>query len=187
MSDFNEQTQIEQPQAPPTGQIPPPAYPYPPQPGVKVLHKSPLLATLLSSFPGLGQVYVGYYQTGFMFAAYMACSIAILNLGLRGPLTALVAISLAFFWIFNMIDANRRAFHYNRAMDGLGGEEVPEDFKLPGSGGSVLAGGILIVLGVLITLDLNSTLSMEWLEDWWPMLLVAGGVWLVVKGRRQAS
>lgn len=145
--------------------------------------KSPVLATMLSSFPGLGQIYVGYYQTGFLYALTIAGCIAILNMPGSGAFTAFVGIFLAFFWIFNMIDANRRAMFYNRSMVGQGEEELPDGFPA-GRKGSVPAGVILVALGVLFILDLNFGVSMEWIEDWWPLALVAFGGWLVYKGRR---
>ena len=149
-------------------------------------YKSPTLATLLSLLPGLGQVYVGYYQQGFQFVLVVACMIAVLNMQLPSGLEPLFGVFLPFFWIFNMIDANRRAHSYNQALDGLTGDELPDDFKLPGARGSVPAGVILIVVGVLAILDLNTGFSLEWLEDWWPLGLVAGGVWLILRARRQA-
>jgi TM2 domain-containing membrane protein YozV len=41
--------------------------------------KSPLFATFLSAMPGLGQVYVGYYQRGFINAVVVGTLIALLT------------------------------------------------------------------------------------------------------------
>ena len=169
-------------------QPPPPGHPYDPQVQTRdSRRKSPALATILSSFPGLGQVYVGYYQTGFMFALTIAVAIAVLNTKIGTGLRVLVAISLAFFWIFNMIDANRRAQHYNLVLAGLDGEEIPEGFKAAGGMGSMPVGLILVVVGVLIMLDLNFGVSLEWLENWWPLLLVGFGGWLMFKARQKGE
>ncbi len=149
--------------------------------------KSPVLATILSSMPGLGQVYVGYYQQGFLCVAVAAACITILNVSSMTAWEPFFGMFLAFFWIFNMIDANRRALHYNRVAAGLGGEEVPDGFSLPGTGGSVAGGVILVTLGMLLFLNLKFDVSMAWLEDWWPLFLVAGGVWLIIKARREQS
>ncbi|MBE0567831.1 MAG: hypothetical protein IH621_17890 [Krumholzibacteria bacterium] len=153
---------------------------------VNPARKSPALATWLSLMPGLGQIYVGYYQQGFIHLAVVATTITILSMGARGA-EPLFGLFLAFFWLYNMIDANRRAHHYNRVLEGLGGETVPEDFQLPGARGSLPAGVILVVVGVLFLLDLNTDFSLAWLEDWWPLFLIGGGVWLIVKARRQAG
>ena len=52
------------------------------------------------------------------------------------------------------------------------GEEVPEGFEVPTTKGSMLGGGILVLIGVLFILDLNFDVSMAWIEDWWPLILV---------------
>ncbi len=151
------------------------------------LHKSPILAMFLSCMPGLGQVYVGYYQQGFTHIVIAAGTIAMLASSVANGMEPFFGVCLAFFWIFNMIDANRRAHHYNRIADGLGGEEVPEDFKLPGLGGSMFGGLVLVVVGVLIVLDLNFDVSLAWVQDWWPLALIALGGNLIYKARRKAA
>ncbi|MBU8871021.1 MAG: hypothetical protein KOO60_09195 [Gemmatimonadales bacterium] len=145
--------------------------------------KSAVLATVLSMMPGLGQIYVGYYQHGFVFVLIPASIIALLASGSVTGLAPLLGMFLAFFWIFNMIDANRRANHFNRAVEGLGSEDLPEDFQMPGTKGSIPAGMILMAMGLLIILDLNFGISMEWIENWWPLALVAFGGYLVFKAR----
>ena len=149
--------------------------------------KSPVLATMLSAMPGLGQVYVGYYQQGFINILVVASCIAALNSNISRGLEPFLGVFLAFFWIFNMIDANRRAHHYNRSVEGLGGEEVPDDFKLPRSGGSLFGGVALVVIGLLFILDLNFNVSMAWVENWWPLLVVAFGANLIYKARQKAK
>lgn len=149
--------------------------------------KSPALASILSLLPGLGQIYVGYYQQGFVFIAVFASTIAVLASSIMRDLTPLFAIFLGFFHIFNVIDANRRANHFNRVMAGLNVEDIPEDFKLPSSGGSTTIGVVLVVIGALFILDLNFDVSMAWVEDWWPAILVAVGINMIVKSRRNSG
>jgi hypothetical protein len=180
--EHNDSGQALYEEAPPRQQAtPPPASPAP-----AGSRKSPALATVLSLMPGLGQVYTGYYQQGFINLAVVAVTIGILSSvgGFAGPI---FGIFLPFFWSYNMVDANRRAHHYNRMLDGLGGETVPEDFRTPGARGSVPAGVFLVIVGVLFLLDLNTDISLDWIENWWPLFLVAGGVWLILKARRQAE
>jgi hypothetical protein len=144
-------------------------------------YKSPALATWLSLFPGLGQAYIGYYQLGFMYVLIMALCILILSNGVLAPFFGPM---LAFFWIFNLIDANRRAHNANRALDGLEGNDVPPDFEMPGLKGSVPVGVMLMIAGILILLDLRFNVSLSWIEDWWPIGLVGLGGWLVFKSRQ---
>jgi hypothetical protein len=149
--------------------------------------KSPLVATLLSMMPGLGQIYVGYYQQGFINMLVVASTSAILSSGVMRGAEPFFGVFLSFFWIYQMIDANRRAQHYNRVKAGLGGEDVPEGFEMPSAKGSILGGSVLILLGVLFILDLNFDVSMEWIENWWPLILILVGVNLVYRARKKSD
>ncbi len=144
-------------------------------------YKSPALATWLSLFPGLGQAYVGYYQLGFTFVMVMAVTILILSNNVLAPFFGPL---LAFFWIFNLIDAHRRARNYNRVLDGLEGGDTPPDFEMPQLKGNLPVGVFLVIAGILILLDLNFDVSLDWIENWWPVGLIGLGGWLVFKGRR---
>src|SRR5438093_2100938 len=80
--------------------------------------KSPALAAFLSMMPGLGQVYVGYYQRGFIHAAVIGSLVTILSSGAVEGLHPLFGLFMAFFWLYNVIDAARRASLYNDALAG---------------------------------------------------------------------
>ncbi len=147
-------------------------------------YKSPGLASFFSCFPGMGQAYVGYYQQGFLYVLIMAMCITALSLGI---LPQFIGPMLAFFWIFNLIDANRRAQHFNRALDGMQETDVPPDFEMPSLKGSMPMGLLLIAFGILIILDLNYGISLEWMENWWPLGLVGFGGWLIFKSRQKAN
>ena len=142
------------------------------------LYKSPVLASLLSLFPGLGQAYIGYYQRAFVHALTVALCITLLEAG-ADPLGPLVAFFMAFFWIFNIIDAGRRAALYNLALEGAGAIEMPKDMKLP-AGGSLLGGLLLIAGGALLFAHTRYDYSLDWLKDWWPIALVFYGIYLIV-------
>jgi len=66
--------------------------------------KNPNLAAFLSLFPGLGNVYNGLYMRGITFFLVIVSLIAIVveNHPLFG-------MAIAFFWLFNVIDAYRQA------------------------------------------------------------------------------
>ena len=46
---------------------------------------------------------------------------------------------------------------------------------------------MLIAVGVLFLLDLNFDIPLDWLEDWWPLVLVLIGGRLVWQSRRSRS
>ena len=145
--------------------------------------KSPILATLLSLMPGLGQAYLGYVQLGFVNALVIFSLITLLAND-AGAMTPLVALFMSFYWLFNVVDANRRAILLNQKIQGLAPGELPEDLG-PGIRGSVAGGLVLIVAGVLGLAHLRFGLSLAWVKDWWPAALILGGIYLVWKAVRK--
>jgi hypothetical protein len=141
--------------------------------------KSPALATIMSIMPGLGQVYVGYYQQGFINIVIVASLITLLSQGIGGA-EPLAGMFLAFFWLYNLVDAARRATMYNQALAGLGPLELPSDIDVP-SKGSLYAGILMIVIGGIVLAHTRFGLPLEWLERWWPAVLVIVGAYLVVR------
>ena len=140
--------------------------------------KSPALAFILSAMPGLGQVYVGYYQQGFVNVLVVATLILVLNSGVHA-LQPAFGFFLAFFWLYNMIDAFRRASFYNQALAGLGSVQLPPELKLPKGQGSLIGGVALIGFGLLILANTAFGMSLDWLNEWWPAALVLTGIYLV--------
>jgi hypothetical protein len=163
----------------------PPNYGYEAEPGAKpVERKSPLAAVVLSALPGLGQVYVGYYQRGFIHIAVVATTITLLNTrGFRG-LEPLLGVFLAFFWIYNMIDAARCANAVNRGA-AAGMQPALPDLPAGVGGGSVFAGVLLVFIGLLILGRTVLGISLEWLAEWWPVFLIIFGIRLIVIGRKK--
>jgi TM2 domain-containing membrane protein YozV len=142
--------------------------------------KSSLFASFLSVMPGLGQVYVGYYQRGFIHAIVVSTLIALLATDI-GPLAPLAGLFLAFFWLYNIVDAGRRALLYNEALAGRTGIELPEDFKTPGLQGSIPGGLAIAAVGAVLLSHTLFGVSLEWVNDWWPAALIAFGIYLVAR------
>jgi hypothetical protein len=152
--------------------------------------KSPALACILSVMPGLGQIYVGYYQRGFIHAFVVAGMFFVLNvLSERSPLFPAAMVFMIFFWLYNIIDAGRRASLYNQLLVGRETVDLPEDIRMPGIRGSIFGGLVLIISGGIILSHTAYGLSLSWLEDWWPAGLFLIGGYLIVKGiqERMAS
>ena len=149
--------------------------------------KQPLLACVLSLMPGLGQVYVGYYQRGFVHAIVVATIITMLAGNAVNGLRPMFGLFLAFFWLYNIIDAGRRAALYNYALDGIARMELPEDFSMPGMRGSIVGGAILIALGGILLSNTLFDYSLRWLEDYWPLVPILFGLYLVWKGWQQSG
>jgi hypothetical protein len=178
------QQQYQQQQQPPPNWAPP-AMPHA-QPDPR--RKSPFVAVALSLMPGLGQVYVGYYQRGFIHILVVASLIAFL--AAQGPvyvMTPFAGLFLAFFWLYNLVDAGRRAMFYNHALQGEETLTPPEDFKMPSPGGSIFGGICLLGVGIILLSNTLFDFSLDWMEDWWPVALFVPGVWLIVKAIQEKS
>ncbi len=147
--------------------------------------KSVMLAMLLSVMPGLGQVYVGYYNLAFRNILVICGLIAILATGDLDDLEPVIGLFLAFFWLHNIVDAGRRASFYNQALAGLRPMELPEDVKAPQQVFGSLAGGVLlIVVGLTLFANTMFRIPLDWLAQWWPLALVGAGAWLIYADRR---
>jgi TM2 domain-containing membrane protein YozV len=143
--------------------------------------KWPLFASFLSMMPGLGQIYVGYYQRGFIHAIVVGALIAFLAAAHIEALIPLAAMFLAFFWLYNIVDAGRLALLYNEALAGRAGVELPEDFKTPGLSGSIAGGLAIVAVGAVLLSHTLFGVSLEWVNDWWPAAVIAFGVYLVAR------
>lgn len=174
----NEGARQSQPAAPAYGlrglDSPRPGYPGDPR------QKSPALATLLSLMPGLGQVYVGYYEQGFINILIVASLITLLNLDIE-TLAPFCGFFLAFFWLYNLVDAYRKATFYNQALAGIGPLELPPESGIAKGRGSLVGGAALILMGAMFLAHTRFGYSLDWLRRWWPVALVALGAYLVYR------
>ncbi|HET6329234.1 MAG TPA: hypothetical protein VFF76_00465 [Holophagaceae bacterium] len=168
-------------------QTPRPASYFPP-PGARTDYyrdprfKSPLLAGFLSLMPGVGQVFLGYTRLGFVHGVTAATLICLMSTNRLGPLEPLVGVFVAFFWLYNLVDAYRRATLLNEAITRMETpQQLSDGFDSVSSEARIAAGGILIVAGTLALLNLRFGISMEWLERWWPAGLVLMGLYLVLR------
>lgn len=151
--------------------------------------KSPVLAMFLSAMPGLGQIYVGYYRQGFTNALVIGTIMTLLEPA-PNDVVPLMALFMAFFWLYNIIDAARRASLYNDALAGNPSIDLPEDFKSPGIRGSIVGGATLVIVGFVILLHTRFGISLDWVDEWWPVVPMLVGAYLVgraVMERRNAQ
>lgn len=154
----------------------------PPQAPPNLLRKKPLLALLLSAFPGLGQIYDGLYLRGLILFLIFSGLISLV----QAADEPFFVLGIFFTALFAMVDAYRQALliNYGYAQD-LGLSDLPARPRV-GQGG-IVAGVILALIGLFALLARFFVIDLELLADLWPVGLIAAGVWLVVATVRERA
>jgi len=159
----------------PAQQSAPPQGPPPPPPPIPNLMNgpSPGLAFLLGLIPGVGAIYNAQYAKGLIhvFLFGLMISIAESTRGELQPLLILTTMGVYFYMPFEAYHtANRR----------LRGQAVDEFSSIvPLKGGSLVGPVILIVLGVIFLLNNLDLLHISQMLRFWPVGLIALGVYLL--------
>ena len=185
---MNDTSMNPQPPSPPSlSQAPPPppiafgpagALPTPPLP------KNPGAAGALGIIPGMGHLYLGLYQRAAILFGVWVLFISLAG-RTHGPFPG---IAIPFWMVFSIIDASRQAKAINatgRPESNILGSDEPVRVS-----GSLTAGLLLILIGGFLLLDRLVTIDLSFLNDWWPILLVAFGAWQVFRhyqSKRPAS
>jgi hypothetical protein len=170
-----------QPQnAPPLAPAPPPppiaftpagVLPIAPPPPLK----NPGAAGALGIIPGMGHLYLGLYQRAAILFGVWVLFISLAGHS-HGPFPGIV---IPFWMVFSIIDAARQARAINatgRPESNILGSDEPVRVS-----GSLTAGVLLILIGGFLLLDRLVTIDLSFLNDWWPALLVAFGLWQVFR------
>ena len=147
---------------------PPPPPPIPPPPFYVKPVKNPAAATLLSLFPGLGQIYNGQPAKALVFFASFVGCIAGAD---DQPMP--FALMIPFVYLYNMIDAWRSATAINQRA--AGGVPVPDDSGIE----SPAWGGTLVVLGLLLLARNLGWFDFAAVARFWPVLLIVIGAALL--------
>ena len=153
-------------------------------------YKSPVLATLMSLVPGLGQIYIGYYQQGFLNIVVIAGLISLLAYyGISPYFKTFLALFMVFYWLYNVVDAYRKSTLYNQTL--AGSSEILDGDQLPGMRGSLAGALLMIVAGIIALSNTLFELPLDWLERWWPAALIGLGLYLLfqslVNRKKQAN
>ena len=139
--------------------------------------RSPGLALVLSCFPGLGHLYLGLYQRAFGIFISFAISIWLAEHSYLGILVAAVV-------LFGFVDAYRQAQILNM---GLAAEALmsPEHKAKAGRRGNLGFGVFLLIVGLVLLYNQFYPIDFSFLQDWWPLLLVVVGIYLVAAHFRE--
>jgi hypothetical protein len=150
---------------------------------------NPAVAGILAGFfpIGVGAVYTGQYAKGLSHLVIAVLMIVVQSSDAPWFVHLVLAIAMGFFYVYQIIDSIRTA----KAIQT--GEPVPDPFGLAqmfgsGTGTSTndrfentkvpIGAAVLIGLGVLFLVNTAFDFS---LHRYWPLILIALGVWLFAK------
>jgi hypothetical protein len=155
--------------APPVGFAPPAA-----RPG----SVSPALAFFLGLIPGVGAIYNGQYAKGIVHGLVWGLLMSIADSRAAHGLEPIFVMLVIVWWAYMAIEAHRTA---QLIASGQPVDEFSSIVSLNGRGDqAVVAGVILVVLGVILLLRTLNVLDIdELMARYWPVLLIAGGAWLL--------
>ena len=142
---------------------------------------SPGLAAVLGFVPGLGAVYNGEYMKALIYVLIFAAFIGALHSDIgSGGAEPFFGILLSAFIVFTAVDAFRTAKARRQGQ--------PSPWPIGGVSDKPIGPLILIGLGVLFLLNQFELFRLGYLfERFWPVLLIAAGVLLLLRRAKQAS
>jgi TM2 domain-containing membrane protein YozV len=155
------------------------APPLAPNPGV-----SPGLAFFLGMIPGVGAIYNGQYAKGIIHVVILGLLLSISSSDAAGGLEPLFGMLTAVFWFYMAFEAYHTA---RRRMLGEPVEEFSSLLDVRSGARSPLVPLLLIVLGGLFLLNNLGVLPMREVLRFWPVLLIAAGVWMLMEQVRGGS
>jgi hypothetical protein len=138
----------------------------------------PVLALILGFLPGVGAIYNGQYAKGLIHAVIFGLMVSVENITSNGALQAFVGIMIGAWVIYQAFEAYHTA---RKRRYGIPVEELSSffDARTPGSSRSSVGALILIGAGVVLLLETTDIIGPDILERYWPLALIAGGVWLL--------
>ncbi len=95
----------------------------------------------------------------------------------------MLPIFIFFFWAYNVIDAVRKTSAFNRILAGGKLDPLPDENVSPELKGSVPTGVFLIIAGLAALSYTAFGMSLQWLEEWWPIAPVLFGAYLIYLDR----
>jgi hypothetical protein len=136
---------------------------------------SPGLAFILGLIPGVGAIYNGQYVKAFVHVIVLGILISIVSSGAASGFEPLFGMLIAAWWIYMAFEA------YHTARRRQLGEPVDEFSSLwpTRRRGFPVGPIILIAFGVMFLLMNFNFISFERIVRYWPLLLIAIGVYLL--------
>jgi hypothetical protein len=144
---------------------------------------SPGLAFVLGLIPGVGAIYNAQYAKGLVHVVIFGLLISIVGSGAGGlePLFGLLIPAWVFYMAFEACHTAKRR-QAGEAVD-----EFSSLIPLKGRSSSQAGPIVLIALGGLFLLLTLDVIELYQVGRFWPVLLIAAGVWMLMNRRREGD
>lgn len=137
----------------------------------------PILALILGFIPGVGAIYNGQYAKGLIHAVVFGLLVSIESNIHHSSAAILVGIMIPAWIIYQAFEAYHTA---RKRRYGMAVEEFSSLFEVRPSYGRFPASAILLIgLGFILLLDTTDIISFEVFARYWPVLLIAFGLYLL--------
>src|ERR1700679_3214453 len=162
---------------PPSPGFPPPPPGYAPPPFRAQSTVSPALAFFLGMIPGVGAIYNGQYAKGLVHDIVWGLLMSIAQSRAAEGMEPIFIMLVIAWWAYMAFEAHRTA---QKLQAGETVDEYSSLVPMRGRGDQApVAGVALVVLGVLLLLHTLELLDFERVMRYWPVLLIAVGVYLL--------
>ena len=160
---------------------PPPPYGPPPnqQPPAWAVTRndvSPALAFFLGLIPGVGAIYNSQYAKGLVHAVIWGVLMSIANSNAVHGMEPVFVMLVIAWWAYMAMEAHHTA---RKLQNGEPVDEYSSLLNLRGKHNIPVFAIGLILLGVLLLLHTLNLLDFEYVVRYWPVLLIAAGVYLL--------
>jgi hypothetical protein len=146
---------------------------------------SPGLAFFLGLFPGVGAIYNGQYAKGLVHVIIFGLLISIAGSDAAGEFQPLFGLLIPIWVIYMAFEAYHTA---KRREQGLAVDEFSSLVSMEGAkAGPPVGPAMLILFGVLFLLNNLGMFRLSQLLRFWPVALIALGIYLLVERSRGAN
>ena len=137
----------------------------------------PVLALILGFIPGVGAIYNGQYAKGLIHAVVFGLLVSLLNNVHSDGSQAFLGIMLAVWVMYQAFEAYHTA---RKRRYGVAVDEFSSLFDIKPASGKFPVGAVLLIgIGFILLLDTTEIIRFDRVARYWPVGLIALGVYLL--------